>query len=206
MEKLKIKYEETDDRKLKLQILSLSPYSNEKSKSCINFFYVSADDFKNFEENLNSRLDVPIQPIKGTMSFHRFTPISKDLVEVRCLSSSSNVQIHSLISKSTKTLNMLQEKSKTFKINDFVCCTYDKNVWVGMIEEYNEEFEDYIIKFLHPSGVSPSYYFPPRNDICPISVDNILGSVNATLRPPHRIQYVFSPEELNEYQSVINTL
>ena len=41
---------------------------------------------------------------------------------------------------------------QTFQIGSFVACVYDQSWWIGKVSQVSEEFGDYEINFMHPSG------------------------------------------------------
>lgn len=47
----------------------------------------------------------------------------------------------------------------------------------GIVTDINEE-EDATIKFLHPQGPSPSFYWPKREDICPVPIPHLLAVID----------------------------
>ena len=84
------------------------------------------------------------------------------------------------------------------KIGDFVVCTYNQLNWVGLVESYDEEFDDFGVSFLYPSGFNKFYYFPEKKDFCHVIAENILGILpTSNLKAgTTRIQYQFNEAEL----------
>ena len=54
------------------------------------------------------------------------------------------------------------------KSGDYVICKYDDKVWMAIINSYNEEFDNFKVKFLYPSGYNKYsyYYYPEIEDSC----------------------------------------
>lgn len=72
----------------------------------------------------------------------------------------------------------------------FVAFRYDNLWYFGMVSAVNENAGDAYIKFLHPNGPSPSFFWPIREDSCAIPFPHILG----VTQPPQTITgrtYIF---------------
>ena len=82
---------------------------------------------------------------------------------------------------------------------------YSSKMWVGFVDEKDEEFGDFYIKFLHPSG-GTSYVFPPnQREQCFISKDDIIGVLpEPTLNAGSRIRYTFLKERLQALMRMQN--
>ena len=44
------------------------------------------------------------------------------------------------------------------KSGDYVICKYDDKVWVAFTSSYDEEFDDFKVKLLYPSGYNVCMY------------------------------------------------
>ena len=86
--------------------------------------------------------------------------------------------------------------SRDIKIGSFIGCRYENKLWFGLIEAYDAEYEDYIIKFLKEQGINPAFTFPTIDDICPVAKEDILGVVETSLRGGTRIQYTFPKQDM----------
>ena len=84
------------------------------------------------------------------------------------------------------------------KCGDYVICKYDDKVWVAFISSYDEEFDDFKVKFLYPSGYNKYYYYPEIEDSCHLDKKNILKILGTpSLKSgTQRIQYCFKTEEI----------
>ena len=60
------------------------------------------------------------------------------------------------------------------KISNYVACIYDNSAWIGVVIDKCTENKDIKVKFLHPKFHSPSYHWPPRDDMCWITEENVL--------------------------------
>ena len=47
-----------------------------------------------------------------------------------------------------------EEPPIELKKQNYVCCLYDIEAWVGLVEDISEEHGDFFICFMHPHGPS----------------------------------------------------
>ena len=68
----------------------------------------------------------------------------------------------------------------------------------AVVDSHDEEFDDFNINFLHPSGFSSFYYYPSVKDTCNIDKHDIIKILSSpSLKPgTQRIQYSFLKKEL----------
>ena len=79
----------------------------------------------------------------------------------------------------------------------FANLLYDKKVWIGLVNDYEEEFNDFLINFLHPQGFSNQYKFPMFPDRCYVPKENIINVLKTpSLIGGSRISYSFNEKEL----------
>jgi hypothetical protein len=104
-------------------------------------------------------------------------------------------------SGSDKFISIQENTCTEVKVGQFVGCIYGQKLWFGMVKDYDAEYENYIISFLNPSGIAPSYTFPNKDDSYPVPINNILGTVEAGLRGGTRIQYIFSSEDMENFEN-----
>jgi hypothetical protein len=116
-----------------------------------------------------------VQTLPGTRSFHNFRPLeSQGTLEARRISGDE---------QPTLTYN-LRNKCTTLVTEDELCpgcyiaCKYDNLWYFGIVREVNEQEEDVTVKFLHLKGPSPSFYWPEREDSCPVPIPHILAVVD----------------------------
>ncbi|GBN69707.1 hypothetical protein AVEN_136802-1 [Araneus ventricosus] len=57
-------------------------------------------------------------------------------------------------------------------LHNYVACVYEENWWIGLVSEFKEG--DYAIAFMHPHRPSETFYWPERQDECPIPSQHIL--------------------------------
>ena len=84
------------------------------------------------------------------------------------------------------------------KPGNYVVCKYDDKVWVAIINSYNEEFNDFKVKFLYPSGYNKYYYYPEIEDSCHLNIKYIVKILAIPLLKSgtQTIQYCFKTEEI----------
>ena len=102
--------------------------------------------------------------------------------------------------KPALTFNLCnKQQTLLVKIEDlypgcFIACVYDSLWYFGMVSEVNaEEEEDVTVKFLHPHGPSPSFFWPKREDACAVPIPHVIAIVD----PPKTMTgrtYQFSQE------------
>ena len=64
-------------------------------------------------------------------------------------------------SKRDVVQDLLQPKS-----GDYIICKYDGKVCVAFINSYNEEFDDFKVQLLYPSGYNKYYCYPEIEVSC----------------------------------------
>lgn len=161
----------------------------------IQFFYVGHEDLSKSAEMLKSRFDNSIQ-IPGTQKFHKFVPLTKEKLTAYELSTDT---IGKEFSVNKMAMSQIEKHIKVNpKVGEYVLCTYNNKKWVGLVLLYSEEFDDFKIDFLHPSGYNTYYHFPQMKDECIVSRDSILHilSTPSLNHGTSRIQYKFTEKEL----------
>lgn len=166
------------------------------SKS-INFFYLKKHDIEVNDIFLKERFENSVT-IPGTQKFHKFVPLSKTKIKVFDLSSDIDGQ-EKFICKA-KSLNLKTKPSVSAKIGDFIICSYDERKWVGMVTLFSEEFGDYTVDCMSPSGFCKYYTFPLIKDICLIPEEKVLTILEtpSLKQGTTRIQYEFCSKELKK--------
>lgn len=142
--------------------------ANQFSK--ISFFFLKENDIENKRKSLETRFEC-CETIKGTRSFHFFQPATGEVITAKRLSSDTDVCLKQNIFKNT--LPTLEPN-----IHSFVACVYENNWWIGMIQCFNEVEGDYDVKFMHPHGPSETFFWPQKEDQCPVPAAHLLCIVN----------------------------
>lgn len=156
--------------------------------SSINFHFVSRDELQITRSFLEASFK-DLQTLPGTRNFHNFRPLdSVGTIEARRISNDEGPAF-------TFNLKNIPQFPNTDNLYPgcFIACIYDDLWYFGMVSEVNQDERDVLVKFLHPSGPSPSFYWPSSDDICGIPFPHVLS----VIEPPHTITgrtYVFSKE------------
>jgi len=70
------------------------------------------------------------------------------------------------------------------------------NLWVGLVQDVNEEYGDYRINFMHPKTPATQLYWPDPVDKCWVEEENIICTINAPLVAlSRRIRYKLTPKD-----------
>ena len=140
----------------------------------IKFFFVSNDEVESqiFQQE---EIFKKAKKIPGIRSHHYFIPnatgditvkrISEYLFPHESMSLNENTILHPIVS--------LRDCSS----GKFVRCSYDDDWWIGIIREVSFEYQDVLIKFMHPNGTSKYFNWPQSEDLCWIPVDDIHGLI-----------------------------
>lgn len=146
--------------------------------SKISFFFLKEDDIEKKRITLRRRFEMG-ETIKGTRNFHFFRPVSGEVITAKRLSSDPEICLKQNIFKNT--LPTIEPN-----IHSFLACVYENNWWIGMVQCFNEVEGDYNIKFMHPHGPSETFFWPQKEDQCPVPVAHFLCNVN----PPEKASQV----------------
>ena len=60
----------------------------------------------------------------------------------------------------------------------YVCC-YENDWYFGLANYVSVENNDVNVSFMHPKGPATKFFWPSRDDICWVPVENIICEVNA---------------------------
>ena len=173
-----------------LNAVDVFNYCLEHLSANIAFFFVTDDEVKEIEGNLETRF-VLANTVAGTRRYHRFVP--QNTTELKVYETSyDTISYIKCITKDSYT-----KENLIVSVGNYVTCVYDNKLWVGLINDYEKEFDDFMINFLHPHGFSKQYKFPVIPDYCNVPKENIL----MVLKTPNliggsRISYSFDEKEL----------
>lgn len=159
----------------------------------IKYFYTTFKQIENEEKRLCERFNTSIQ-IPGTRKYHKFVPINESTIKA-FETSYDEVGVEKAVNKSGIYSPSLELNTK---ISDYIICNYKKLKWIGIVESFNEDFEDYEVNLLIPSGYRKYYCFPKSKYVCHMLKHNILKilSVPTLKAGTSRIQYKFREAEL----------
>jgi len=157
----------------------------------INFFFADKDDVSRHRDTLSGRFE-SIQTVQGTRSHHRFIPIS-------C----NKLKLYRLSCDDFGTTVSVSHEPEFFAVNSeclhpgqFVCVTYDKDWYIGLITERSDEQKDILVKFMSRTRGN-MFLWPRRDDICWVPFTNVLCCMSApTLCGSTARQYSYSDEQV----------
>lgn len=142
----------------------------------IKFFNVPPSDIDDAKQMLETRFELA-KTIKGTQQFHRYVPVSKTTLKVYKLSVQSDAPREVSVTGKTQTEEQSPLPIDTNFIihkNYFVCCYYQKEPWIGIVEEVSDEFGDFFINFMHPKGPAKQFFWPSKKDCCWVMEEDII--------------------------------
>lgn len=87
------------------------------------------------------------------------------------------------------------------KISGFVTAIYDDFWWLGCVLGKNDESQEVTISFLHPSGPSPSFFYPNKPDVLNVNPRTVLLKVNPVTETGR--VYKLSEAEMSLSQSAL---
>ena len=85
-------------------------------------------------------------------------------------------------------------------VGRYVCVVDGGKMWVAHVDFYDEEFDDYFVHFLHPSGVQKSYWFPDdERKQCFKSSEQIKSTLpQPKLLGGSHLRYMFDTKSLSD--------
>lgn len=154
----------------------------------ISFFLLRKENLSTCRQQLESRFS-QAKTVPGTRSFHCFSPLSENEIGTKRISSDPG---YTLKFKFCGEKNVSEQLSMVqICTNSYVACAYDNHWFFGLVISKDEEECDIQIKFMHPFGPAPSFYWPyQKEDICFVPLQNILSIVEPpTTRGSGRVYY-----------------
>ena len=154
--------------------LQMFDWCNRNIKN-IMFFYLSngmiEDHIESFQ--LEERY-AKYNKIVGTRTYHYFEPVGVGKMKVKNFSDDSDSLsvVVNLLDTENMALNF-----RDLQIGNYVMCKYDKNWYVGVILDTNEEEEDFKIKFMVYSYRNRLFTWPNREDQCWIPLRDMLAII-----------------------------
>ena len=149
----------------------------------INFIYISTDELSETRIFLNDRF-VNASTIPGTRSFHQFDPLCGfKIATKRCSEDREIAFVHNFVPNTTVA------EIEVFHF-EFVCCLYEQQWWIGMVQDINKEEADVDVKFMHPNGPSPSFKWPSKEDICWVPNIHIICKIDIPITDTGRTYHL----------------
>ena len=84
----------------------------------------------------------------------------------------------------------------------YIAAMHDDKWWLGMVLEVDDENEDYKVRFLHPAGQSPTFYWPQFKDECYIIRRKVLLPIAPLNASSSRRQYTLPKETQSEIKKI----
>ena len=108
----------------------------------INFIHIGKTDMVDVRKKLEARFQIG-RTIPGTRSFHHFEPFGPYTVCYKRTSDSKDFVGTFNISGGGNQLILLKE----LQANEYIACHYEKQWWIGIIEEVSSEEQDVLVNF-----------------------------------------------------------
>ena len=122
--------------------------------------------------NLKTRF-LNAKTVPGTRSYNHFVPLSSLCIGAKRKSIDEKYAL-----KFDFALEV-EQICTSFSLNSFTICLYDKEYWIGLVEEIDSAQKDIKVKFMHPKCPARSYFWPMRDNVCWIPEEDILSTINA---------------------------
>jgi hypothetical protein len=178
-------------------------YLTEDLNSKIEYFYIPETYVKEIEYKSQNRQQLQVKPITGTLKLHRFIPLTNETIMVHYLSHGTGEERYIVGSKQNKSSTTVNANTDEIKIGSFIACRYENKLWFGLVKDFDDQYDDYIIKFLGQQGINASFTFPMNDDICPVAKEDILGMIDANVRGGTRIQYTFKEQDMHKFYTMV---
>ena len=124
-----------------LQPIDLYKFAIEKFKESIQFFYVNKAEVEGVTLDLKPRFEAT-KTVKGTQTFHKICPVAINVIRAFKTSDSEDYIEFRLAHDDIETDDV------TISVGDYVACRYQGEFFVGIVDSYVEDFDDYCISFL----------------------------------------------------------
>ena len=142
------------------------------SVSGITFFYVPSSVVSEHAAAQTERY-AQYKTIPGTHEHHPFIPLSQTRLQMARVSQDPDFTIFDTV----ESTNISPEVTSPLNPGQYASVSYDRKWYIGTIIEYDEEHDDYSVKFMHPNGPSSSFHWPPKDDICWVPRPSIICKI-----------------------------
>ena len=61
----------------------------------------------------------------------------------------------------------------------FIACIYNNKWWLGLVKQFSEEYGDYLVSFMHPSGEAKQYFWRDKEDSCWVEKTSIICTLQS---------------------------
>jgi len=89
----------------------------------------------------------------------------------------------------------------------YVAAKFKKEWYLGVVVDFDQENDDFFIKFMAPKGSAINHYFSwpsPREDVCWVPRPNILNIIKTLSTSQTGRNYIISDEERSDITSIHN--
>jgi hypothetical protein len=107
----------------------------------INCLYTFKEEVLKINEKLKDRFAKSVT-LKDTHGFHKIVPINTETLEAFQISQSTS-STNAKISEVRKSEDVSCVKGKD-SIGHYVSCNFEGNMWIGIVENFSDEFEDFL--------------------------------------------------------------
>lgn len=165
----------------------------------VTSFFVSTEDVATNDLFLQERFATS-DTFKGTRSHHRFVPNNtrRSLMMQKISSSIYSKEIQLAAGETDRKPIITIEEVKPGK---FYACQYDDDWYFCVANFVSVDHGDVNMKFLHPKGPSAKFFWPTREDVCWIPIEDIYGDVNAPSTGSTGRFYCFGDETVKTVES-----
>lgn len=132
----------------------------------ITFFIITKSDMLKLHCIMSERMKLA-RTIPGTRSMHYFECAGNLLISGKRRSTDENFSVCSSFDRNVEKILDIPT------LNSFIACIYESHWYIGLVSEVHKEEGDITVKFMHPYGPSPFYYWP-ENDSCIVPFSHIL--------------------------------
>ena len=131
-----------------------------KNINGVKFFFISSATITEHATLLKDRFEKQ-STMPGTRDNHQFVPLSNTELKVSRVSGDNDFSVYSTIGRQHPTVTepkyIEPEVMSNFEVGQYASCPYDQKWYIGTVLQYDEEYEEYRVKFMQPNG--PSRWF-----------------------------------------------
>lgn len=147
----------------------------------IHMFYVSTENVEKYTEKLEERyLSAP--KVCGSRNNHLFIPEGTKTLQVYRLSEISGLESvfagYVVKAKGAEATDNTDTANVDIQVGMYSGVLYEGGFYVGIIMAYNQENDDYHVRFMRKSGDSETtFVWPKHDDTCWVPANHILGAI-----------------------------
>ena len=161
----------------------------------INFKFIPKETMEVTRANLKTRF-LNAKTVPGTRSYHHFVPLS-----ISCIGA-KRTSIDEEYALKFGFASEVEQIHTSFSLNCFTISLYDKEYWIGLVEEIDSAQKDIKVKFMHPKCPAKSYFWPIRDDVCWVPEEDLLSTINAPTTATGRQYKLLAADEEILHQNI----